>query len=472
MILTRGSSMAQSVIVARWLDPYRVGVFSILSYVLSLAGAFTDIGLPAAAIKLVAECRAGRRKDLKTLLFTVFVAMLTLAGLAATLLFFAADRLALVYHEAALAPLFKLGALLLILSLLGGLLSGILQGLQRIEVLAALGPVKGFTALLVTLLLLPSMGLTGILMASMIAEAMAWFLAYRPFSQAVSQDPSERMRFSWDFLSRGFSLGVPIFLSGLILWGTPLLVRSFLAQTRGYQEVGLFQVADSFGRLLLLLPAAVSVPFMPAVSERAAVEPHMVFGLARAGIRWTILAALPFGLFFFLSAERLIGFVYGASFAGAGSLGSLLILAAFLQSVSVIVWSFLVGTGKVWPGFTIQMASQTLLLALTMVLVPRHGLVGLGVATIVASAAGLLLGLAYLRRRFDLSLKGNGPLLATSLLGWCTAGVLWSLGWAGFLPAIVLAVFCLVMEARYMTNDERRRIREILRFVPFERGAA
>ena len=463
-ILSRSAGIAQSIVVARWLEPYRVGVFAVLSYVLSVAGAFADLGMPAATMKLIAEYRAGRREALKPLLLTLALAMLAMACLTGLVLFSASDLLASVYREPSLALLFKLGGLLLFLSLLGGFLSGTLQGFQRIDALAVLGPVKAALVLLSTLLLLPAFGLAGLVLASIGAEVIAGLLAARPLERAVSPYwSSERVAPSWALLRRAFQLALPIFLNGLTLWGTPWLVRSYLARIRGYADVGLYQVADAFSRILLSIPGAVAVPFVPAVSEFSAVAPVRVSALAQATLRLTALVTLPVALFLFLGARPLLVLVYGASYASAGPLAALLVMAAFFQAAGVIVWSILVGTGRIWVGFLIQSAGQVLLVASTLVSVPPLGLTGLGASHIVASGASLFLGLSYLGARFGVTLRAGRDVVALGVLGWLCAWVLEATGNAGLLPALIVALSLVAWEGLQLKPQERAGLKAFVR---------
>lgn len=463
-ILSRSASMAHSIVIARWLDPYRVGVFSVLSYVLSVAGTLADVGIPAAAMKLIAEHEAGRREALKSVLVTLSGAMLAMACLTGLILVFASDPLAFLYREPSLALLFKLGALLLFLSLLGSFLAGTLQGFQRIDALAILGPVKALAVLGLTLLLLPTFGLVGVLLASIVAEVIAGGLAAKPLRPVISPYwSSQRACPSWAVLRRAFHLALPFFLNSLTLWGTPWLVRSYLARTRGYADVGFYQVADAFSRILLFIPGAVAVPFVPAVSGFAAVAPARVFGLAKTTLRLTTLVTLPVALFLFLAARPLLAVVFGAAYAGAGSLAGLLVMAAFFQAVGVIVWSILVGTGRIWAGFLIQSTGQILLAASTLLLVPPLGLIGLGVSHIVASGASLFFGLSYLAARFGVTLRGDKEAVVLGLLGWLCAWVLEAAGQAGLLPALVVALSILAWEGFRLRPPERARLKALVR---------
>jgi O-antigen/teichoic acid export membrane protein len=414
-------------------------------------------------MKLIAELRAGRREALKPLLVTLALTMLAMACLAGLILLLASDLLASLYGEPSLGLLFKLGALLLFLSLLGGFLAGTLQGFQRIDALAVLGPTKAVAMLLATLLLLPGFGLVGLLLASIGAEVLAGLLAVKSLRPVISPDwSSQRASPSWALLDRAVRLALPIFLNGLTLWGTPWLVRSYLAGTNGYAAVGFYQVADALSRALLFLPGAVAVPFVPAVSELAAGAPDRVSGLAQATLRLTVLVTLPAALFLFLGARPLLELLYGASYAAAGSLAALLVPAAFLQAVSVIVWSLLVGSGRIWIGFLIQSAGQLLLVASTLLLVPPLGLIGLGVSHIVASGASLSLGLSYLILRFGVTLRWGREAVALGLLGWLCAWVLEESGQAGLLPALLVSLGIAAWEGFRLPPPERARLKALV----------
>ncbi len=142
-ILGRAFGMAQSIAVARLLDPHRVGLFAIISYLTSLAGALCDLGIPVAVTKLTAEYRATEPRALLAVLRRLLQTVLGISLAVAAVIALGADRLAAFYREPSLEGLFRLAALSLVLSVLGGLRGALLQGFQQIHLLAALGAVNG-----------------------------------------------------------------------------------------------------------------------------------------------------------------------------------------------------------------------------------------------------------------------------------------------------------------------------------------
>ena len=465
-LLGRAASVAQSIVIARGLDPHRLGVFAILNYVLGLAGAIVDLGVPVAVAKLVAEYRVTRPTALRRIVGIFAGASFVLATAGALLLLAGAAPLSQFYREPALAPLFRLAAALLFVSLMGAFLASAVQGFQRIDALAAVTAVKAVVALGATLALLPSLELVGVIVASIVAEAIAWPLVARPLRQALAATPGARADAvaAGPVVARALALSVPVVLNGLVVWGGAWFVRSYLARTAGYEAVGYFHVADACARLLLLLPSAIAVPFLPAMSEAVALGRDATSRMVEGGLRLTLLAAAPAGAFLCLAAESVLGVVYGEAYAGpAASLTSALVLAAGCQAVAVMVWSALVGAGRTWAGFVVHAGGQLILVTLTVALVPAHGLTGLAAAAIVGSLATAGLGLTVVRAGIGLRFTAVRNALGVSVIAWAAAGALWVSGVTGWLEGAALAAGVAVFQFHQLTPAERRSVLERLR---------
>jgi PST family polysaccharide transporter len=465
-LLGRAAGVAQSIVIARGLDPHRLGVFAIVNYVLSLGGAIVDLGVPVAATKLVAEYRIARPDVLRRIVGILAVLSVLLATAGAVLLLGFAAPLSRFYREPALEPLFRLGAALLFISLVGAFLASAVQGFQRIDTLAAVTAVKAVTALGATLLLLPSLGLIGVIVASIAAEAIAWLLVGRALHTEVAATPTvpRAPLTAGPVVARALALSVPVVLNGLVVWGGAWFVRSYLARTAGYEAVGYFHVADACSRLLLLLPSAIAVPFLPAVSGSVALGREATSRMVEGGLRLTLLVVAPAGAFLCLASEPVLGLIYGDAYAGAAaSLTSGLVLAAGFQAMAVMVWSTLVGAGRTWAGFTVQAGGQLTIVILTVALVPAHGLNGVVLAFIVASLATAVVGLAVVRAELDVRLAAVSSALTVSLVAWAAAVTLWAAGATGWLPATAVAAAVVLLQFTRLTPDERRAVLARLR---------
>jgi O-antigen/teichoic acid export membrane protein len=456
-LLARAASMAQSIVVARGLDPQRLGMFAVVNYVLALGAALVDLGVPVAAMRVVAEYRASRPAALRRVLVVLTGLSVALAGVGALALFGAAGALGEAYREPALAPLFRLAAALLFVSLFGGYLAGVLQGFRRIDTLALLTPAKALVALGATLALLPSLGLAGVILASLLAELATWPVVARSLRHAVPRAPADVDRAAaGGIVAQALAVSVPVVLNGLVVWGGAWFVRSYLARAAGYEPVGYFQVADACARLLLLLPSAVAVPFVPALSEAAGRHADATRDMVEGTLRLTLFAVGPAAVFLTLGAEPVLALVYGHAYAGAAPLTSILVLAAGFQAVGVIVWSTLVGAGRTWAAFAVQASGQAALVALTVLLVPHGGLLGVGVATLLAAIASAAVGVAVLRRAVGTRVSAVRGAAVVALVGWLAAGALVWGTTTGWPEALVAALGVLALQYGQLTRGERR----------------
>jgi O-antigen/teichoic acid export membrane protein len=468
-VLARLASMAQSIVVARGLDPHRLGVFAIVNYVLALGAALVDLGVPVAAMRLVAEYRVTRPAALRRMLTILAGLSVALAAGGALLLLGGAGVLSELYREPMLASLFRLAAALLFVSLFGAFLAGVLQGFRRIDTLAVMTPVKALVALGATLVLLPPLGLVGVIVASLVAELVAWPLVARPLRQALAASPpGPGPVAAGPVVAQALAVSVPVVLNGLVVWGGAWFIRSYLARAAGYEPVGYFHVADACARLLLLLPSAVAVPFVPAISESAALSREATGQMVEATMRLTLFAVAPAGVFLCLAAEPVLGLVYGSAYVAAAPLTSALVLAAGFQALGVIVWSTLVGAGRTWVGFAVQAGGQVAVIGLTVLLVPTQGLAGVGAAALVAAAAAAAVGVAALRAALGVRLWAIRHALGIALAGWLVAGVLCLAGATGWLEAVAVAVAVVALEFRQLTPGERRWIADRLGLTALE----
>lgn len=457
-LVSRALAMVQSIVVARLFDPYRVGLFAIVSYVLSLAGTLCDLGLPVAVTKLIAEDRATRPGVVLGVAGRLARVILSVSFGVGAALFLGAGGLSGFYHEPSLSLLFRLGAVALLFSVAGAFRSAVLQGFQRIHLLAGLSALGTAAMLVSTLLLTPWLGLPGIIVAAIFTEAVVWLGSARPIRRMIAEirarpageaavPPAAKL------LPRAFHVAAPSFLNALTLFGTAWFVRSHLAWVLGYEAVGLYQIGDATARVLMLVSGAIAVPLMPAIAELHATG-RGFSGSLDTMLRCTLFVTLPGAIFLALGGRALVALVFGQAYAGAGGITAWLALAALFQAAANVCWSAQVGTGRIWVGFAITAAGQTLLVAGALALTRWWGLGGLGVAVAVAQVLTFGLAAWHMATRFHVSFRGVRPLLAVALCGWtAVAGLLW-MGADGLASGLVLVVGILFWQAFLLRPGE------------------
>jgi len=177
-----------------------------------------------------------------------------------------------------------------------------------------------------------------------------------------------------------------------------LLFRSdlFLVQHfRGLEATGVYAVATSLALFYQLLGNAAERAFTPRALRSSPEEARQRTPLLT---RCYVLLNLPVAAVAASLAFPLVPLVYGQAFAGAALPFILFLPGLVLGNVGNLVNTDLIGRGRPGWGSWSATASLALNLLLNLWWIPRLGIVGAALASLVAySLHGLILGLVYRR---------------------------------------------------------------------------
>lgn len=168
--------------------------------------------------------------------------------------------------------------------------------------------------------------------------------------------------------------------------------------------VGLYVVARSLSLVLEVFHTAVASVLFPKASGRPVEEVVAMTGLAaRVSTTLTLLAALGLAL----SGAWALSLVYGEAFLAAGAVFRILAIEVVLSGTAWILAQAFMALGK--PGLItlFQGLGISLSVPLFLVLVPRYGLEGVGLALLISTVVRLMLVIAS----FPLILKVRIPRL-------------------------------------------------------------
>jgi O-antigen/teichoic acid export membrane protein len=182
------------------------------------------------------------------------------------------------------------------------------------------------------------------------------------------------------------------------------LDRAFVVGMLTPASMGLYTVALSLAQMLNVFPnAAVSVLF-PKASGRSVEEAASLAGrAARGSLTMTALAAVGLGIL----SPWALSMVYGREFLDAIHVFRLLLFVMVLRSVTYVLAQTFMAVGR--PGLVTipQIAGLALSVPLLLVLVPRYGLEGVGLALLISATVRFVIVLAS----FPLILKLRVPRL-------------------------------------------------------------
>lgn len=168
------------------------------------------------------------------------------------------------------------------------------------------------------------------------------------------------------------------------------------------QMMGTYVVALSLSRVLNAFHASVVMVLFPkAVSQPAPVIREMTSRAARISTLFTAFAGVgvvTFGPF-------LLGLLYGKEYTGATTVLRILVLEVILSGATLVLSQTFMALARPGVITTLQVVGLLLTLPLMLVLVPKLGIIGAGLALLISTTARLIFVLAS----FPIFLKMRMP---------------------------------------------------------------
>jgi len=410
-------TVINSMVTARLLGPSDFGIYSIL---LSLQGVlllFASFGYPTVVTKFIAESNVRNSYEMDKIYLTSFFSLLILALIIALLFLFFADFIAIkIYHEKALKPLIQLVCGVVMLMTLISLNNSVLQGLHKIKLLSKLNILNSILYVLLMYVLISNFGLIGAPIAGIIVSSFFLLITLIIALKLLNLKFSD-LRLAWDkeFVKKIFKLSFPLFLSSLTVLFALWVAKTYLAQTAGMKQVGFYQIAESLNYVVGYIPLAVSVPFLPLVSEIEALGSSKLPLITSNILKYSTMIVLPIALTIGLLGKFIILILFGKPYQEAWEITYILSMGTFLMSFGILIGAVLNGTGRMWQGLALNCIWMILFLPLSYVLIYKLGLDGLGYSYVLSHFLYTIIVLAYATKKLGIKLEGFKSLFALAI---------------------------------------------------------
>jgi O-antigen/teichoic acid export membrane protein len=364
--------------------------YGLYGLAISAAAMFTGIsalGLDDAMVRYVAIMR--RRGDEPGLWGTIQVGIgvATTTGFVMGLaLYVAAAPIAEgLFNEPRLTPLLRLMALLVPFLTLSSVLNGCARGFGRMDY-AALGTnVVQSTLRMVLLggLALIELDVRGALIVFGISDVVASLTLFLLLNREFEFRRPMRTNVRRDVRAI-FGFALPLWFSGLLNQFQGNIEILLLGALRSVTSVGIYTLVGKVNMLGHVAYRAIIVSVKPVLASlHDAGDQAALSGLYATTTRWTLALNMPFFLAMVLYAETIL-FIFGPAFtAGAGAL-VVLAVAELAVGATGISGSIIDMTGHVRVKLANTVLSMVVLLAGSALLIPRWGIMGAAVASLIS----------------------------------------------------------------------------------------
>jgi len=410
-------------VMAMWLGPVGIGLYSIYNSLVLTATALGGMGIATVGTRRIAECEAEHLDaDLARVRRALGYSTCVLAVCSAFVVWlFRHEIAALTLHSSGQGNVVGWLALGVALTIFANTQAAVLQGFRRIADLAWLSILSAliYTALGVAILWF--WRTDGLILFVLLGPLVGWvmgrlFVARLP---AVAALP-----FNWRDLSREsrllFGMGLAFMGAALIQALSQLLMRMIVQHDADAASVGYYQAAWSISiQYIGFVLVAMGSDYYPRLSgiikdKAAAVR------LINEQTEVALLLAAPVLVFMMGFAADIISLLYSKEFLPVVSLfrwqvfGDILKLASWPLGFAILALGD--GRGFIWT----ELIAGALLVGITALLMPLYGLDSAGMGFLACYAIYLPLVYWYVRRRLGFAWGRNVLRLLGMNLVLCT----------------------------------------------------
>jgi O-antigen/teichoic acid export membrane protein len=387
------------VAAARVLPVAEFGEFNIGVSFTSLLSIVILLGLNQALARMLAwEHDAGERRTLIRWSIAVGSVSSTVGSIA---VFVFAPQIAALFSNPALIAVFQLLAISVGFGAITPVFAAIFQGFQNVVPNAVFNQIvnPALFVVFVFLFLFLHLGLTGVNLAYVIADAVAFVgIVFYTAHHLPKVVPST---------ARGPPRPKPmLWMLTVSMWGV-----SSLAFVTGYADtiilgvyrpallVGYYSTSMTLTRVILLAASALTFIYLPVTARLARANAHAALRSTYiTTTRWILVVTFPLFLLFVFAPHLTIAAIFGPRYAPSALSLQYLAIAAFLSNVVGPVSACLGGLGLARTQLWTSTASAVSNIALSFALIPAFGVFGASAAWAIARAMYPSLGLASLNR--------------------------------------------------------------------------
>jgi O-antigen/teichoic acid export membrane protein len=288
---------------------------------------------------------------------------------------------------------------------------------------------------------------------------------------------AERRRLSLvpdrELLRRMFRFGLPTMPAELSLYSLSFVDRVIIVSLIGNAEAGLYALAFKFSQAIQIVVRGFQLAWPPlAYSIVDDEEAKRVYSVVVTAFT-ALCAAIVVGMW--LEARWIVRLLADPAFFEAYKAIGLLALGATLYGIYLALLVVLGRTGRTEFNFPATLAALAANIGLNLWLVPDHGIVGAGVALVLAYALSLVLMLFFTQRLFPVPWQWGrlAAIFASAALFIAVGEQLPTDGADGFLSRLLLvALYPMALWFAALNDEERGVVKSFARPAELRRRLA
>lgn len=407
-------SLALSLAIGRLLGKEVFGAYETVFFLLTIFQILCSAGLKPYITREVAK----NSQQASRYLWNGLIVILPFSLI--SLFFLLSSALALNYEASIQTAIFIL-AISLIASGISDTLEGVLEGMQRIQTIAAVWITEQFVRVVISLV---AIYLGHGLHALCLIYAASRFLNSSLLLINLRKRLQDRRakfdrKLAREMLSSIRVFG-PIFLSVALYWRIDSIMMSKML---GFEEVGVYNAAFRLLRFFIIFVQSFITVFYPVISNYFAVDTTKFEFICKKSIFYLFVLLLPMAATFSIFADELITLLWGAAYRESILVLQILIWCILPYMLSKVFAHALLASNLQRYDLMINLMGTAIKIGLLFFFIEQYGYIGAAIANVVAVAIYVLLQIPFIfKNLFRISLEST--LRVGAKVGLASAGLL------------------------------------------------
>ena len=443
----------QKPIMARFLGPDGLGLFSMAMMIIGIIELIALFGIDGALVKFVAEYKE-RKEKVYPLVSSALITILIVGIIVGSALFVFSNTFANVFNMPSLPLLLKIYALVLPLSLVHGIIISYFNGLREMRYYAFIKILQASLALsFIASFLMIGLGVEGAMLGAvfaMFATVSVAMVIMKRFVHFTLLDYKKNTKILASFGSRlvGANMISQIYHNIDII-----MIGYFLTST----DVGYYAIAVSLSRFFWLVPRAISTVAYPAISEYwAKNDIQAIRKLVDKATKYCACILVFAGMSVIFFAKDIITFLFTSEFLPAVLPLTILIIGTVTYGILSSIGVIFASAGKIDLVLKISAIGAVGDVLLNIALIPTYGIIGAATATTASHVIGIGITTYFLWKRLAIKLDAVWFTKMAMLIG-MSVTLFYGLGFLNYYLSAIIALFlyAIVVIAYLLTKDDR-----------------
>jgi O-antigen/teichoic acid export membrane protein len=467
------------VLVARLLSPSEYGIYTIALTAPNLIMIFRDWGVNTAMIKYTAQYNSeDKSANVRSILIAGLIFELVL-GLSLSLISFVLSGFlaANIFQRPDIKPLIEITSFTILAGALLIAAQSAFIGVEKMELnsITMIGQ-STIKIVLVLSLIIVGLGTFGAILGNTIAyliiglaSVLMIYLALYKKLHKLNDDKLEIVKNIKTMFKYGLPLSIAAILSGFLTQFYNFLIIIYTTDLL----IGNYAVATNFAVLITFFATPITTILFPAFSKLdPQKEKEILRNVFQFSIKYAALLVVPAAAAIIALSQPAISTLFGENYTAAPLFLALLAVSYLYTAFGNLSLGSLINSqGKTRFNLLLTLVNSAIGLPLSLILIPRFGIIGLIITTLIAAIPSLIIALHWTKKQYGITVEwisSTKILLSSATAAAVTYAILSQLSFNSWIKLIIgitifLPTFLIsILITRTINKQDINNIREML----------